>query len=657
MDKLSKLFKIIILVGLTFLVALIFFQKIDFTGIDLGRHLENGRVVWQNPQVLFQNFYSYTGPNTSFVNHHWLSGVILYLVYLLDGFKGLIIFNCLLAVSVFLLAFNLAYKKAGFYLSATVSLPIIYLLSERVEIRPEIFSYLFILLVWFLIDKTAKDQKWRRLFWLIPLFTFWVNLHIYFFIGLTLVGLKMAAEFLRKFIYSAGNFQERFGAAWLKAKPWTTFLGWSILSCLVNPNTWRGLLYPFNIFENYGYEIAENKSVFYLGHLMISPNFLLFKIILLVLIVSWLIYIFVSRKIRFFDLFLSFLFSGLALFASRNLALFALAALVLIPANLSCLKFSWKFFNRTKNYFVIAFISLVVGSSVYLIIDSRSYHNFIKNPLGFTLSGGGDASANFFKTNNLSGPIFNNYDIGSALIFWLFPQEKVFVDNRPEAYSNKFFKETYIPMQNETGKWEAVSNDYKFKTIYFSHTDGTPWAQQFLGRILNDDNWSLVYFDQSTVILLNKKLTDKTLLKKLSLTEKDFRDRLRLLSSHSGLKDKMSLASLADRANQPLLAEEIYHGILMDYPDYSPVLVSLGALYSNTDLIKSLSYFDLALAGGHRLPGVYNQIGLVNWQLGEYQKAETAWNSALKLDHHNTSALYYLNQIKELRKSGKLSTN
>ena len=661
MDQLNKLFKIIILIGLVSLVVLIFSQRIDFTSIDLGRHLENGKIVWQSPQVLFQNFYSYTEPNASFINHHWLSGVVFYLLYLVGGFKALVILNALLAAAIFLLAFNLARKKAGFYLSAIVSLPAIYLLSERVEIRPEIFSYLFIILTWVLIDKTAKDQKWRRLSWLIPLFIIWVNFHIYFFIGLLLIGSKTAAEFLTKLIRSSGNLTERFYLAGAKAKYWAIYLGWSVLVCLLNPNTWRGLLYPFNIFQNYGYEIAENKSVFYLSHLMINPNFFLFKIILFFLVVSWVVYYFVAKKLRLFDLFLSIFFSGSALFASRNLAIFSLAALILIPANWSYLKFNLAISERVKIYLAASFIILIFGSFIYLIIDSRSYHNFIKNPLGFDLTVDDAGSIKFFKDNNLSGPIFNNYDIGSALIFWLFPQEKVFVDNRPEAYSNKFFQEIYIPMQNDPVKWQDLSGYYKFKTIYFSHTDGTPWAQQFLGRILNDNNWALVYFDRSTVILLNKKLTDKSVLEKLSLNEKDFRDSLRLLADHSDIKDKMSLASLAEKANQPLLAEEIYHGILMDYPDYNPALVSLGSLYSSTnnqpELIKSLNYFNLALAGGYKLPGVYNQIGLVDWQLGEYQKAKTAWNSALKLDWRNTSALYYLNQIKELQKAGKLPLN
>ena len=667
MDKQNKLFKIIILIGFICLVIIIFSQQIDFTRIDLGRHLENGKIVWQNPQVLFQNFYSYTQPSFVFINHHWLSGVIFYLLYSFGGFKLLIIFNILLALANFLLAFNLAKRKSNFYLSSLTALPAIYLLSERVEIRPEIFSYLLIIVIWTLIDNTSRDQNWRRLLWFIPLFIVWVNLHIYFFLGLTLIGLKICAEFISIFIKSAGNFKNRFKTAWPVIKPWVISLGVSLVACLINPNTWRGLLYPLNIFKNYGYEIAENKSIFYLGHLMLNANFLLFKIIFGTLLVSWGLHFLFSRKLRLFDIFISLLFSALALFASRNLALFALVTLILIPTNFAKpYKYLKNIFfdkfplvkEKLKIYLFGSFILLIVGSGFYFVIDSSSYNSYIKNPLGFSLSNGNADSIKFFETNNLSGPIFNNYDIGSALIFWLFPREKVFVDNRPEAYSNDFFTKTYIPMQNNPAKWQEISQLYKLKTIYFSYTDGTPWAQLFLQQILNNPDWSLVYFDRSTVILLNKKLNDKSVIEKLSLKEKSFRDRLRSLVDNSNLKGKFYLASLAEYANQPLLAEEVYKGILIKYPDYNSALVSLGSLYSNSaqsaDLVKSLKYFEAALNNDYKLPAIYNQIGLVDWKLGEYQKAETAWYSALKLERNNTSALYYLNQIKELRSSGKL---
>lgn len=666
-DKLEKLLRILILAGLLALVIIIFSQQTEFTAVDLGRHLENGKIVWQNPQVLWQNFYSYTEPNFRFVNHHWLSGVLFYFVYLIGGFKLLSILNVLVALTAFLLAFNLAKKRAGFYLSALMALPVIFLLSERVEIRPEMFSYLLIIITWVMLEKTAGDRNWKRLYWFIPLFIVWANLHIYFFIGLALVGFKLLAEFSPLFIKTSGPLKSRLLTVWPSVKPWAISLGASFLVCLINPNTWRGLLYPFNIFQNYGYEIAENKTIFYLGHLSLNPNFPLFKTLLFLLVLSWIAYFVFVKKLRLFELLASLFFSLLALFASRNLALFALVALIIIPVNLTppwqYLKSNLAFWRpeireKLKPYLLALFALIIISGLFYLSADSRRNNNFLKNPLGFGLTPGSADSVKFFKDNNLSGPILNNYDLGSALIFWLFPNEKVFVDNRPEAYSQPFFADTYRPLQTNSQKWAEINERYKFKAIYFSHTDGTPWAQQFLGRILNDADWALVYFDRYTVILLNKKLNDEATVKKLSLDSWAFRSRLRSLAAESGLRSKFNLASLAEKARQPDLAEEIYREVLVKYPNYNQALISLGALYAASgdrgQSLESLKYLQAALDNGYKLPGLYNQIGLVNWQLGEYQKAETAWRSALKLERKNISALYYLSQIDELRRAGEI---
>ena len=636
----------------------------------MGRHLANGRELFNHPNLLFKNTYSYTEPNFPFINHHWLAGLIYYKLYLIGGFKILSLFNILTILLAFSVAFFIAKKRAGFYLSAVLSLPFIFLLSERVEVRPEIFSYLFILLTWFVLEN-FRDKKWHGLLYLVPLFFLWVNVHIYFFIGLALVGFKAVAEFLPSFLASKSDFKSRFMGAWLKSKQYFINLGILILVCLLNPNTISGLLYPFNIFHNYAYEIAENKSIFYLGHLMFNQNFTIFKLGLLLLILSFSAIIFFKKKINYFDLLVSIFFSVLALIFSRNLSIFSLVAFIVIAGNLKSiidyLKRNVSFFDadflKNKLHYDINYgggviILIIIISAFYLNYDSKNNGGFIKSSLGLGAYDYMADSIAFFKSEKLSGPIFNNYDIGSALIFWLYPEEQVFVDNRPEAYSNNFFTDIYKPMQLDAEKWKEFSAKYKFKTIYFSHTDSTPWAQSFLRKILHDQDWALVYFDNYSVILVNKKTAAEKQWRNKEISVWIFRNRLRELSSKSDLRGKFHLATLAENANYPDLAEEIYQGILINNPNNFQALASLAFLYSGssskTDLLKSLDYFSLAISAGHALPVIYNQMGLVNWQLEKYKEAEFFWNKTLKLDRRDASALYYLNQIRQLKLQGSL---
>ncbi len=665
----EELWRRLIFIGLLFLLIIIFSQKIRFTTIDLGRHLENGKIVWQNAQVLFTNFYSYTETNFPFINHHWFAGVIYYAVYSTGGFKLLSLFNILLILSAFSLAFSLSKKRLGFYLTALLSLPVIFLLSERVEIRPEMFSYLFFFITWFIIEKVEEKKHYHLLWWLLPLFFLWVNVHIYFFLGLALIAFKAMAEFWPSFIKQSGRFKIRIIRAWRQSKVWWLNLLYITIICLFNPNTIKGLLYPFSILKNYGYEIAENKSIFYLSHLMLNYNFFLFKLLFLLLILSWLSYFFFSQKMRWFELAVSILFSVMALLFSRNLAIFALVAWVVISINLRPVyqyakkivySLRIKKINCQSDLVAGALLFLfILASAVFLSTGAYKAGNFSHGSLGWGLDQGATDSIKFFKANKLSGPIFNNYDIGSALIFWLYPQEKVFVDNRPEAYGKEFFNTIYRPLQNDNSVWLKRSKKYNINLIYFSYTDSTPWARKFLYQRLNDPNWSLIYFDRYAVIMLRNREENKKLIARLALNPNQFRTRLRKLVSNSTLNNRFNLAGLASLAGQEDLSKEIYQKILFDQPDQNQALFALGSLYANSSdrnsLDEALKYIQESIKQGYLLPAAYNQKGLVYWRLKDYRKAETSWRQSLKLDKSNASALAYLKQVKQFKLRGVIS--
>src|SRR5580692_5429197 len=89
------------------------FQHIDLTNTDLGRHLKNGETIVAGSRahasgVLHTNFYSYAAADYPFVNHHWLAGVIFFLVWKLGSFDGLTLFYSLLVI----LAVGISYWTA-----------------------------------------------------------------------------------------------------------------------------------------------------------------------------------------------------------------------------------------------------------------------------------------------------------------------------------------------------------------------------------------------------------------------------------------------------------------------------------------------------------------------------------------------------------------
>ena len=107
----------------------------------------------------------------------------------------------------------------------------------------------------------------------------------------------------------------------------------------------------------------------------------------------------------------------------------------------------------------------------------------------------------FLEKNPLQGQIFNNYDPGSYLIFKLYPKDKVFVDNRPEAYSEDFFQKVYIPMQQNLNTFNRYAQVYQLKTIVWSKTDLAGWAIAFRTKILPQlENWQKIYEDKVSLV-------------------------------------------------------------------------------------------------------------------------------------------------------------
>ena len=286
---------------------------------------------------------------------------------------------------------------------------------------------------------------------------------------------------------------------------------------------------------------------------------------------------------------------------------------------------------------------------------------YLKNKFGLGLNPGSEDSLLFFRNNNLSGPIFNNYDFGSALIFWLYPQEKIFIDNRPEAYSVEFFTGIYKPMQADDEKFEKFTKKYNINLIYFSHTDGTPWARNFLYRRLNDDQWPLIYFDLNNVILIKNSESNKKIISKYKIDNYKFEERIdKLIEIHniannSGAnKILINLAGLSTLYGRKDIAEKIYKKILEKHPTNRMALVSIGYLYSNSlkreYAVKALDYFNKAISSGYKLPSIYNQMGLVYWNLNDYKEAIKMWRKALKINKKDDHAKYYLKQTEELLK-------
>ncbi len=508
--KSEKLWKVLIFVLLLFWFGVLMAQKADLTTSDLGRHLQNGKWVLENhfdilrqDSPLFENFYSYTNPDFSVPNHHWGSGIVFYSIYKFSGFAGLSLIYVILSLLTLAIFFRIAAKESDFTTATLLALLLVPLMAERREIRPEVFSYFFAGIFFWLLWSWRKGKCAASRLYILPLLMiFWVNLHVYFFLGIFLIGVFWLTEASR-LVFSKLN-DEDFSVEIKRIKNLSAVALLSVFASLLNPFGWRGLVYPLQIFRNYGYTIVENKSVWFVERYGIqNSNFTLVKVVIILLVLSFALLHFTNRrKISARYLLFALCFGSLGWLAIRNFTLLGFFALPILAANAEGL-FSIREKERSparENGLTIfyAFVCLFAVFSSWQFLSSHLHDR------GFGLLAENGRAGGFLRENDIKGPIFNNYDIGGYLIWNLYPQEKVFVDNRPEAYPDSFFEKIYKPMQESRDSWKEQLEKYGFNAVVFSNRDVTPWGQSFLEEIAKDNDWARVYKDGYAVIFLRR---------------------------------------------------------------------------------------------------------------------------------------------------------
>ncbi|HRN96259.1 MAG TPA: hypothetical protein PLD54_02335 [Candidatus Levybacteria bacterium] len=453
---------------------------------DLGRHLILGEMILDCLCVPKTNTFSYTAPNFPFINHHWLPEVIFYLIVKVSGLYTLLGFKIMMIVLSLLPVLYVAIKRGGIALSTTVLIPLIFIFSERFDARPEIFSFVYLSLFMMFCFQYLKTKQYVYLLPLPLIQLLWVNSHIYFFIGILLYLFLFFDQVYKKSV-----------------KKQLVVIGILIAGAtLLNPHGVVGALYPLRVFGNYGYSIVENQNIFFLNGFFFNPRILVFEVMAIVGAIALFVHI---KKRNIFDV-LCLLFAIVAGGVMiRNFPLFVLIAFPSIVAAFALV--IGRYNTKTRKNIAVWTIT---GAFLFTLVTSLQ---MITSPLfGLRYVYGAEKAVDFFEKNNVPGNIFNNFDIGSYLIYRLYPAQKVFVDGRPEAYPADFF-EVYKKMQTDPELFEQQVIRYDISTIFFAHTDITPWAQQFLQTIVRDPAWVVIYLDERIIILVRDSPENSALIK------------------------------------------------------------------------------------------------------------------------------------------------
>jgi hypothetical protein len=216
--------------------------------------------------------------------------------------------------------------------------------------------------------------------------------------------------------------------------------------------------------------------------------------------------IFLLVKKKYFESGLLTIFFCLAIYQIRHFPFFVLVAIPTI-AEMVFLVREYIKINEQLRLISKLLIGLILVFSALFFANNGFFMAYgLDRTVGTTVYEHGKNAADFLLDHNLPGPIFNNFDVGGYAIYRLYPKYKVFVDNRPEAYPADFMQSVYEGLQLNPNIRKTVFDKYQIKTIFFAHTDQTPWASAFTSSIIKDPEWKLVYLD-SYIMILTKDST------------------------------------------------------------------------------------------------------------------------------------------------------
>jgi hypothetical protein len=502
--NLSKIFYGLATSIVFFILCLYFFHpiRIDIINSDLGRHLLLGQIIFNSGHVPLTNLLSYTNTNFPFINTHWLSEVIFYLWYTAFGFNGLQILSIVLIVSALSLLFFYTCKRFNILSGLLVALIYLQVLSERTEIRPELFSFLFLSIFLFILYH-YREKYTRWIYLLIPIEFLWVNLHIYFAIGIVVLFIFLF-EVLIKDRHS------------IKSKKNMTLLGVTLgagLVTFINPNFINGAFYPLFVFNNYGLTVQENITFFAAVGLYKDPTFLYFEIANVLL---WATILASAKKIQMIDVLLSICFTILGFMAIRNFPLFVFGTF--IPA-VTATSYVWKYISKKYIKTNVMIYESVLFIVIVLLLIPVMQANIDIHGVGFGVSDKSKDAISFITKNNLTGTIYNNFDIGNYLEYQLYPKQKVFVDNRPEAYPTEFFQDIYAPMQVNENLFNQQSNKYHFNILFIDHTDLSDNIEKQLYGLVRNKDWKLVFLNSTIAIFIKNTPQNHSFIQSHEITQ------------------------------------------------------------------------------------------------------------------------------------------
>jgi len=319
-----------------FLLLVFLVGCVEIEDGDIWWHLRTGQLIFERCEIPCTDWFTYTSPDSHWIDLHWGFQLIVAGLWAIGGAPALVLAKSCLGTVTFALCLSCRRPEWPWRRVVACWLPSILIFSGRNQVRPEMFSLLFLAGTLAVLFHQSR-RPW--LAWLLPLIqVLWINMHALFILGLIVWFCFLADAVMRRIA------ARRFVAGKQAPPPTAAELRrWGIISFLVlaaalaNPYGLEGATFPMTLLER----IQGDQRSFYqpfagefngLGDFIgthglwaaltnLTTGSLLALFVLGLTSFGWLL---TNGRFSLFRSLLFAIFAYLAWQASRNSALFAL---------------------------------------------------------------------------------------------------------------------------------------------------------------------------------------------------------------------------------------------------------------------------------------------------------------------------------------------
>lgn len=460
--------------SLTFiLITVIFFVRNNILlDPDIGWHIRTGQYILIHGIPRYDPF-SYSMPSYPFINHEWLSDVLIFLLYSLGGLYGVSgIFAIFAAGSIWL---GILRTRINIWTIAIISVWSYMLLLYSAN-RPLIFSWFFFSATLYII---CSEKFLSKIVWILPLIILlWTNMHGSFPLGIFLISIGLLYRWQRKE---------------LSLRKTSLLLSSCLLATMINPYhiaLWQTVWQTVTNGIGNG-AIAEWFPAYY------SPLFL--SIFVLAVIGGTLIVI----KPKLFSPLEKILYASLLLLCLISTRLTPYWLFIAFPVLLKGLSLLPKHAKTEKFYYLQKFLAvIIIILAIYVFNTAYTQTQILSEEHAYP-----QQAIRYLKMHPIKGHLLSIYNWGGYLL-WKLPDQKDFVDGRMVSWQN--LKAPKIESQNAFLEAVNIFNNKRvFKTVKSKYTITAIFipisflqTNQQLIQQLYQNNLHIVYQDTNALIFV-----------------------------------------------------------------------------------------------------------------------------------------------------------